>query len=104
MTKREAGVYSMPSQIDPPLTVEAMLTTVDNPHDPFEDFPSWYRWDQAHGYHSSSFLARIVVDADSLSEPDQNIAVEMAIDEIVRENVSGMHKKVTRVVEVGSTE
>lgn len=102
--KREPGVYSTPPDLDPPLTVEAMLTTVDNPHDPFVDFTPWYQWDEAHGYSSSSFLARILVDADSLSEADFNIAIEMAIDEIVRENVSGMHKKVTRVVEVGQSD
>lgn len=84
----------------PLLTVEAMLTTIDNPHDPFESFPRWYQWDVANGYNSSAFLARILVDGDGLSEADENIAIEMAIDEIVRENVSGMFKKVTRKIEV----
>ena len=77
----------------------AMLTTIDNPHDPFDDFDEWYAFDTRHGYHSSSFLARIVVNSDEISEVDQHLAIEEAIDEIVKENVNGMFKKVTRDVE-----
>lgn len=76
----------------------AMLTTVDNPFDPFDEYPDWYAYDTRNGYNSASFLARIAVVSDELSETDQNLAVELAIDEIVKENVSGMHRKVTREV------
>jgi hypothetical protein len=76
--------------------IEAMLTTVDNPHDPFDDFDTWYAWDEGAGYHSSSLLARIVVSSHEISESDQRLAIEQAIDEIVEENVSAMHRKVTR--------
>ncbi len=73
---------------------EHMLTTVDNPYDLFTQFDSWYAYDTASGHHTLSFLARIIKTSDDLSEADQSIAAEQAIDEIVRENVSGMHKKV----------
>lgn len=74
----------------------AMLTTVDNPFDPFEDYPAWYRFDTQAGYDSASFLGRIVIDSEEMSEADQHLATEQAIDEIVRENVTGMYKKVVR--------
>lgn len=77
---------------------ESMLTTVDNPFDPFDQYDSWYAYDERVGHHSTSLLARIVKTSDELSETDQSIAIEDAIDEIVRENVSGMHRKVTREV------
>lgn len=73
-----------------------MLTTVDNPWDPFTQFDEWYRFDTAAGYHTSALLARIVRSSDELSEADDSAAIEAAIDEIVRENVSGMHRKVTQ--------
>ena len=77
---------------------ESMLTTVDNEFDPFTQYDAWYAYDERVGHHSTSLLARIVKTSDELSETDQSIAIEDAIDEIVRENVSGMHRKVTREV------
>lgn len=73
---------------------EHMLTTVDNPFNPFIDFDSWYQYDIAAGYYTTDFLARIVRTSDDLSEPDQSDAIEQAIDEIVKENVSGIYIKV----------
>ena len=76
---------------------EHMLTTVDNPYDPFTQFDEWYAFDVAAGYNTSAFLARIVKTSTELSEADQSLAIEEAIDEIVRENVSGVHRKVALV-------
>lgn len=72
-----------------------MLTTVDNPYSPFTEFKEWYTFDNAHGYGTLSLLARIVKTSNDMSEADQASAIEHAIDEIVNENVSGMHRKVT---------
>jgi len=73
-----------------------MLTTVDNPFDPFTEYEAWYQFDTRSGYNSCALLARIVKSSDELSDPDQSAAEEAAIDEIVKINASGMHKKVTR--------
>lgn len=74
------------------------LTTVDNPHDPFDDYPAWLTWDTSAGYRTQAFLARILQDSDQLSEADQEVAITNAIDEIVKENVLGVYRKVTRDV------
>ena len=74
----------------------SMLTTVDNPYDPFDSFREWHAWDEANGYFTNSFLARIVNNSLELSEADQELAIELAIDEIVMENVNGMYRKVSR--------
>lgn len=74
---------------------ESMLSTVDNPFSPFTQYDQWYAFDERKGYDSTRILARIVNTSDELSETDQSIAIEDAIDEIVLENVSGMHRKVT---------
>ena len=71
-----------------------MLTTVDNPFDPFTQFDEWYAWDEAAGYHTTAFLARVVISSDELSEYDQRLAYEEGVNEIIRENVSGMHARV----------
>lgn len=71
-----------------------MLTTVDNPYDPFTEFDAWYAYDTAMGYHTAAYLARVVVTSDELSEADQDLAIELAIDEIVTEDVLGIYIKV----------
>lgn len=76
--------------------VEYMLTTVDNPFDPFTRFEEWLAYDTKMGYHTASFLDRIAKISNELSLPDQDLAIQEAIDEIVQENVSGMWKKVAR--------
>lgn len=75
--------------------VEHMLTTTDNPYNPFTSFDEWNTWDQAAGYYTLALLARIVVTSDDLSEVDQSLAIESGIDEIVRENVLGRYKKIS---------
>lgn len=72
-----------------------MLTTIDNPFDPFTQYDEWYQMDERLGHHTTSFLARIVRSSDDLSDADQDAAIEQAIDEIVKENVSGLYRKVT---------
>jgi hypothetical protein len=74
----------------------SMLTTLDNPHSPFDNFGAWYAYDVASGYHTSSFLARILTDSDQLSDVDIELSIERAIDEIVSENVLGIYKKVQK--------
>jgi hypothetical protein len=71
-----------------------MLTTVDNPFNPVTHYQEWYQWDVANGYHTTALLGRVVRSSHELSEADQAVAEENAIDEIVRENVSGKHRKV----------
>lgn len=75
---------------------EHMLTTTDNPYNPFTQFDDWNAFDMEKGYHTLSFLARVVLRSPDLSEADQFEAEEMAIDEIARENVLGIYRKVTR--------
>lgn len=75
---------------------DSMLTTIDNPFNPFTQWDEWYQYDEDAGYHTSSFLARVVLSSDELSDADQDLAIEQAIDEIVRENVDGIYKKVTQ--------
>ena len=79
--------------------IESVLTTVDNPYDPFDDYDSWYRWDRDAGYHTPEFLARIAKVSVETSEADQAQAINDAIDEIVKLNVTGMFRKVTREVD-----
>lgn len=76
----------------------SMLTTVDNPFNPFDDYSAWLAYDLALGYDTSGFLGRIATVSDDLSDSDRQAALESAIDEIVRENVTGTYRKVTKEI------
>jgi hypothetical protein len=80
------------------IMIVSMLTTVDNPFNPFEDFDLWYSYDSRAGYHTLGFLARILIISDELSESDQNSANDRAIDEIIQENVLGLYRRVQKEV------
>ena len=71
-----------------------MLTTTDNPYSPETQWEDWFAFDSSHGYNTPGLLARVTMSSDELSDVDQDIARELAIDEIIRENVLGVLKKV----------
>lgn len=75
---------------------EYMLTTVDNPYDPFTQWDEWYAWDLNAGYNTPGLLARVVGGMGDLPEGEQQHTIQQAIDEIVRENVLGVSRKVQR--------
>jgi hypothetical protein len=74
----------------------AMLTTIDNPFDPFDQFDEWYAFDTQKGYYSCDYVARLAYTSPELSALDQAQAIESAIDRIVALNLSGVYKKVKR--------
>jgi hypothetical protein len=71
-----------------------MLTTVDNPYNPFTQFDEWMRFDESSGYHTTQYLARLTLSSGDLSDVDQSNAIEHAINEIVHENINGMYRKI----------
>ena len=73
-----------------------MLTTVDNPFDPFEQFTSWFMFDEEKGYHTCSYLGRIARTSDQLSEEENESENERAIDEILKYDFRNIYKKVVQ--------
>ena len=73
-----------------------MLTTVDNPFDPFEQFTSWWLFDIEKGYNSCSRLMRIANLSDDLSSKEEEIEIERAIDEIIKYDFLDVYKKVKK--------
>lgn len=71
-----------------------MISTEDNPYNPFVNFDGWNDWDVRAGYHTTSYLARIIITSDELSEADQELAYHDAVDEIIKENILGIYMRV----------
>ena len=64
--------------------VEYMLSTVDNPYNPFTEFERWWRYDVEHGYNSCAVLARVARLSDALTDEESARETKRAIDEIVK--------------------
>ena len=70
------------------------VTTLDNPFDYFTQFDEWYAFDTQKGYNTCSYIARIAKTSTEMSEKDYEEAVNDAVDEILRFNITGNYKKV----------
>lgn len=75
---------------------DCMLTTFDNPYDPFDQFTLWLMFDKEKGYNSCEYLARIIQLSDDLTEKEVQEETERAIDEIIMFDPLNIYKKVTR--------
>lgn len=75
---------------------DAMLTTYDNPFNPFEEFEQWFKFDMIHGHDCCGRLARLCgtsvnVLSDEINEDD----ADKAMDEIIKDEPT-IYLKVTK--------
>ena len=82
---------------------EVMLTTIDNPYNPFEQFDLWLLFDKEKGYNTCEYLARIVNLTNDMSEKEIDVATDRVIDDIIVNDPFGIYKKVTSedIIKVG---
>ena len=76
-----------------------MLTTFDNPFDPFEQFTLWFLFDVEKGYNSCAYLARIAKLTDDMSDQEISDEINRAIDEIIKYDFMNIYKKVEKTSE-----
>ena len=75
---------------------ETMLTTIDNPFDPFEQFTSWFLFDVEKGYNSCGRLMRIANVSEDMSTKEYNEAIDLAIDKLISLDFLGIYQQVTK--------
>ena len=71
-----------------------MLTTIDNPYDPFTQFDEWYAYDEQKGYCTCGLVARITKTSSNFGPSVILNDVEAAINEIIDLFPDGFYKKV----------
>ena len=76
--------------------MKTMLTTVDNPYDPIDDFVKWYMFDVESGYNSCAYLARIARTSDQFTDLENDEEIESAIDVIIKYDFRNIYVKVQR--------
>jgi len=78
---------------------KAMLTTIDNPYNPFKHFDEWLAWDEwaarSEGRPTCcEYLARMTDYSDDLSDKEVEDLNELVIDDICELNLTGKFVKV----------
>lgn len=74
---------------------KSMLTTFDNPFNPFVDFSSWYMYDCEKKYNTSSRLARIAIIDSEMTEQEKEDEMERAMNLIVKYDFEDRYVKGT---------
>lgn len=78
-----------------------MLSTIDNPYDPFDHFDEWYAYDmllarQENRNTCCGYLAAVSQMSDDISEKEFEDIIEETIDDICELNLNGKFIKVTK--------
>ena len=76
--------------------MKCMLTTIDNPYDPFDNFKAWFLFDVQKGYNCCSYLARIAKTSDEMTDFENEEKIERAIDEIIEHDFMNIYIKVKK--------
>ena len=74
--------------------MKVMLTTIDNPYNPFDNFKAWYLFDVQNGYNCCSYVARIAKTSDEFTDFENNQEIERAIDEIIEHDFMNIYVKI----------
>ena len=76
------------------MATEYMITTIDNPFNPFDDFVKWFEWDHIAGYNSWERVARFMSDSPNLTNEEELLDNEKAIDQVVKNDFTNLYRKV----------
>lgn len=74
----------------------SMLTTRDNPFDPFTQYDEWLSFDEQAGYYTNEYLARIANTTPAMTDEETEAAIESAMEEIIKVDPFGLYMKVIK--------
>ena len=66
------------------MSKEIMITTADNPYDPFTQWEQWLVFDKLKGYHTPERLAKVAPLSEQLSDTEFYESVEAGIEAMMR--------------------
>ena len=69
-----------------------MLTTTDNPYNPFTQFDLWFQFDISKGYNTCALIDRVANTSDELTDKENDKEIENAMKEIAKENILGIYE------------
>lgn len=71
-----------------------LLTTVDNPFDPVEEYELWMQFDHSNGYYTDQRLARVCPISLNCTDAENQRVINGAVDDFIRLDENGIYKRV----------
>ena len=71
-----------------------MLSTLDNPFNPFTEFSKWKKFDEDNNYFSCSLLDRLSFTSETLSDEQNQKILNIAITDIVDDDETAKYIRV----------
>lgn len=84
--------------------MSCMLTTFDNPYNPFEDFSLWFLFDVEQGYNTCGKLARVAEYSNDMTQKEFDDETERAIDSIIMNDFLNIYKKIDNHTDIEPNE
>ena len=78
------------------METEYMLSTVDNPYNPFDQFNLWLMFDKEKGYDSCERLARFVHLKEEMTQKEIEEEIDRAMNELINLDFTNTFIKVTK--------
>lgn len=76
---------------------DTMITTIDNPYNPFNQWDEWYAYDEWKGYHTCSLMARLMPPlTDAASDDLRNDLVQDVYKDLLHLNPFGLYSLVKK--------
>lgn len=73
---------------------QSVITTIDNPWNPFTQFREWYAWDNKHHYETCRWLDHYMFSSNDLSDEQIDADITDAQNKLLVRNPYGLHVKV----------
>ena len=73
--------------------VDYAVTTLDNPYNPFTQFPEWLTFDLTKGYNTNGHIAAFSDVSPLMEDDDIDAWTDLAIDLFLEFNPFGVHYK-----------
>lgn len=71
-----------------------LITTVDNPYNPFTNFQEWFLFDSEKGYGTCDLIGRLVNTSYQLSDEENQEEIQNAYEQILKYDEVGLYKKI----------
>lgn len=70
-----------------------MITTIDNPWNPFTHYHEWLDHDTQHGYHTDQWIAILSKSSSDLPMEEQEELVDFGCQRLLEVDPYGLHVK-----------